>query len=116
MKTIRENIDAMKNMVSKMPKTVNEAMDFEGDVPMTYDEPVEAEPIVEPEPVAEPEPVQPATDNALRGKDLINDIRKKALCAMAEMADTPEDESYITLKKVWQICDKTPNEKPVPEA
>ena len=42
---------------------------------------------------------------------LIDDIRKKALRAMADLADTPEDENYIMLKKVWQMTDRKPEQQ-----
>jgi hypothetical protein len=41
--------------------------------------------------------MNPASEKA---KQLIDNIRKMSLRAMAELADTPEDENYIMLKKV----------------
>ena len=30
---------------------------------------------------------------------------------MAQLAETPEDERYQLLKKIWQICDKKPEQQ-----
>jgi uncharacterized protein affecting Mg2+/Co2+ transport len=30
---------------------------------------------------------------------------------MASLAETPEDERYQLLKKIWQICDKKPEQQ-----
>ena len=30
---------------------------------------------------------------------------------MADLADTPEDENYIMLKKVWQMTDRKPEQQ-----
>jgi hypothetical protein len=30
---------------------------------------------------------------------------------MAQLADNPDDERYQLLKKIWQICDKKPEQQ-----
>ena len=43
--------------------------------------------------------------------DIVDDIRKKSLKGMAQLADNPDDERYQLLKKIWQICDKKPEQQ-----
>ena len=103
-KTVKKNINEMRDLVKSMPKTINESLDFSGEGDM-YEE----EETPEEEPVGiEDEPDQAtASEHAAQ---LIDDIRKKALRAMADLADTPEDENYIMLKKVWQMTDRKPEQ------
>lgn len=103
-KTVKENIKEMKSMVKNMPKSINESLQFteneelDGyDDEMTDNEPIEDEP-----------DQASASEHAAQ---LIDDIRKKALRAMADLADTPEDENYIMLKKVWQMTDRKPEQQ-----
>ena len=104
-KTVKKNINEMRDLVKSMPKTINESLDFSGEGDM-YEE----EETPEEEPVGiEDEPDQvTASEHAAQ---LIDDIRKKALRAMADLADTPEDENYIMLKKVWQMTDRKPEQQ-----
>ena len=104
-KTVKKNINEMRDLVKSMPKSINESLDFSGEGDM-YEE----EETPEEEPVGiEDEPDQAtASEHAAQ---LIDDIRKKALRAMADLADTPEDENYIMLKKVWQMTDRKPEQQ-----
>jgi hypothetical protein len=101
----------MKNLVKNMPKTINEIISFEGDDAALegYDdeEMPEESPLDEPGTEEEPDQIT-ASEHAAQ---LIDDIRKKALRAMADLADTPEDENYIMLKKVWQMTDRKPEQQ-----
>lgn len=110
-KTVKKNIAEMKNLVKNMPKTINEIISFEGDDAALegYDneEMPEEGPLDEPEAEEEPDQIT-ASEHAAQ---LIDDIRKKALRAMADLADTPEDENYIMLKKVWQMTDRKPEQQ-----
>ena len=110
-KTVKKNIAEMKNLVKNMPKTINEIISFEGDDAALdgYDdeEMPEEGPLDEPEVEEEPDQIT-ASEHAAQ---LIDDIRKKALRAMADLADTPEDENYIMLKKVWQMTDRKPEQQ-----
>lgn len=111
-KTIKKNINEMKSLVENMPKTINEVLSFEGDDELgAYEEEVpEEEPIdAAPEETEEEEPSY--NDASAHAAQLIDDIRKKALRAMADLADTPEDENYIMLKKVWQMTDRKPEQQ-----
>ena len=104
-KTVKKNINEMRDLVKSMPKTINESLDFSGEGDM-YEE----EETPEEEPVGiEDEPDQAtASEHAAQ---LIEEKRKKALRAMADLADTPEDENYIMLKKVWQMTDRKPEQQ-----
>ena len=54
---------------------------------------------------------QPMQDRmTMPGKDIVDQIRKMALKAMAELADNTEDSYYLVLKKIWQMADKNPEE------
>ena len=132
MKTLKENLNEMRLIAKKMPKTVNEAIDFEdnmmGDYPPTDVSDVDAmaqqEPEMQPELGGEmgmEEPGEPKGaeigDEPIPGgmsgvsrkaAELIDNIRKESLRAMAELADTPEDENYLMLKKIWQMTDRKP--------
>lgn len=101
--SLKSNLGEIKNLSRKAPKSINEALNFEdntmGDINGHDD--IES---------MEPTPL-PEKDVKLRPEELINDIRKKSLRAMAELADTPEDPNYENLKRIWQLCDKAVNEK-----
>lgn len=110
-KTVKKNISEMKNLVKNMPKTINESISFGDNVDelSAYEdeEMPEEGPLDEPEVEDEPDQIT-ASEHAAQ---LIDDIRKKALRAMADLADTPEDENYIMLKKVWQMTDRKPEQQ-----
>lgn len=108
-KTVKKNITEMQNIIKKMPKTINEMIQFEGEDELDgyEDEEMPEETPVGPEVEEEPDRVT-ASEHAAQ---LIDDIRKKALRAMADLADTPEDENYIMLKKVWQMTDRKPEQQ-----
>ena len=111
--TLKENVSAIKKMSKKMPKTINEALNFnapcEGeDEDLLVDDDAEDMPVDNaPEMGNEEMPVNNASEKA---KKLIDDIRKMSLRAMAELADTPEDENYLMLKKVWAMTDRKPEQ------
>ena len=108
-KTMIENITKLS---SKMPKTLNEALNFNDAAPYEEEgidldngEGIQGEPEQE---IGIQQPmVNPASEKA---KKLIDDIRKMSLKAMAELADTPEDENYLMLKKVWSMTDRKPEQ------
>jgi hypothetical protein len=104
---IQENIKKLKNISSKLPKTINEAINFneDDDMDMMDDEPMEYEPMGD-EPMEEPQ-----ADNGMDVMAFVDDIRKKSLKGMAQLADNPDDERYQLLKKIWQICDKKPEQQ-----
>lgn len=106
----KNNINSIKKLTSRIPKSINEAINFnDNNIEMESDEMdmFDDEQIEEPmdEPISKPE------DSEMGADELINDIRKKALKAMANLADTPEDPNYEVLKKIFMMLDKAVSEK-----
>lgn len=153
-KNVIKNINEIRSIVSKMPRTINEAVfDEVGGYMNEADDIVDAEPkMVEPQmgmggddqmpaqqaqpeaPVEEPAPEAPqgvepdaapapaeempadmpeekGDTDALNVEQFVDDIRKKSLRGMAQLAENPDDERYQLLKKIWQICDKKPEQQ-----
>lgn len=101
---MEKTIKNITKLSSKMPKTLNEALNFNENEDFN-DVDIEDNEVTTPSDVNQME--EPVIDSASeKAKKLIDDIRKMALRAMAELADTPEDESYIMLKKVWSTVDR----------
>ena len=96
--SIKNDINDIKKISSMFPKTVNEALNFE------ETEEYGAEPEMEDDMEMEEEPQSSAMDVAA----FLDDIRKKALRGMAELADNPESPEYQQLKKVWSLVDRKP--------
>lgn len=110
--TLKENVSAIRKISKKMPKTINEALHFNDEPYEERDEDLMPSDEHE-EPMETPE-VEPETGNgnaSEKARKLIDDIRKMSLRAMAELADTPEDENYIMLKKVWSMTDRKPEQE-----
>lgn len=101
-KTVKKNITEMQNLVKNMPKSINEVLEFEGDDELEGygDEMPEEEPVEEPKGEGEMDVMA-----------FVDDIRKKSLKGMASLAENPDDERYQLLKKIWQICDKKPEQQ-----
>lgn len=104
--TINENINQLKRISSKMPKTINEAITFEDD----GEDVMNGGDISDDEMIDEPQTEEPQ-DNGMDVMAFVDDIRKKSLKGMAQLADNPDDERYQLLKKIWQICDKKPEQQ-----
>ena len=49
--------------------------------------------------------------NEEKARKLIDNIRKQALRAMADLADNPESPEYENLKRIWSLCDRAVSEK-----
>ena len=109
--TTNANLHEIRKITSKLPKTINEALNFEGAMgeeeneELLYDDSeMGMEHNLEEKPMKE-EPV---------GMDVaafLDDIRKKALKGMAELAEYPESPEYQQLKKVWSLVDKKPEQQ-----
>lgn len=107
-KTVKTNITEMQNIVKNMPKTINEILQFEGgDDELGYED--EEIPVEEPE--AEEIAEEPKEESGMDVMAFVDDIRKKSLKGMASLAENPDDERYQLLKKIWQICDKKPEQQ-----
>lgn len=86
-----------------MPKSINEALnfeDFEGDDEMMGDDEM-----------IDNHEEEKHEDTGMDVMAFVDDIRKKSLKGMAQLADNPDDERYQLLKKIWQICDKKPEQQ-----
>ena len=103
----KENINKLKNISSKMPKTINEAINFneDDDMDMMVDEPMNNDMDFNDE-----EPMLNKSED-MGAEALLSDIRKKAINGMAKLADTPEDPNYEMLKKIFLMLDKAVSEK-----
>ena len=101
---LKKNISALRNISSKMPKTINEAINFEefDDKPEMTDEPMDDSMEMHD---------KPHEESGMDVMAFVDDIRKKSLKGMAQLADNPDDERYQLLKKIWQICDKKPEQQ-----
>ena len=101
---LKENINEIKRLSSKYPKTINEALNFNQ---------LEHEPDEEgfEEMPEEPMDDEPKEEGGMDVMAFVDDIRKKSLKGMASLADNPDDERYQLLKKIWQICDKKPEQQ-----
>lgn len=99
--TLKENISALRKISSKMPKTINEALSYEGvDDDFMDDEPMERG--VEDEPVKQHdiESDEPNIDG------FIANMRKESLGIMKKLADDPDNAVYQFAKKIFQLADK----------
>lgn len=94
----------MKLFTNNMPKTITEAMNFEGapEEPGYDDAEIDAE--------MEPEHEEPKEEH-IDWMGFVDDIRKKSLMGMAKLADNPDDPGYDVFKRLWQICDKAYNDQ-----
>lgn len=106
---IQENISKLKNISSKMPKTINEAINFNEDDSIDYDM-MDDEPINNDMDFNDEEPMVNKSED-MGAEALLSDIRKKAINGMAKLADTPEDPNYEMLKKIFLMLDKAVSEK-----
>lgn len=110
-KNTSNNIKMIKNLSSKMPKTINEAINFNEemaydneDMEMMDDEPME-EPMDEPMEAPIEEPQEAGAEK------LLADIRKMSINGLAKLADNPDDPNYEMLKKIFLMLDKAVTEK-----
>ena len=106
-KNTSNNIKVIKNISSKMPKSINEAINFNE---MAYDDEemdmMDSEQMEEP--MEEPMPGQEDTGGA---EKLLADIRKMSINGLAKLADNPDDPNYEMLKKIFLMLDKAVTEK-----
>lgn len=106
--SIKGNLVMVKRLSKRVPKTINEALHFnEEDDMMPQDDTQD---------MRHNYSQYQRDDASMRSDDmspeeLINDIRKKALCAMAKLADTPDDTNYEILKRIWTFCDRAMSDK-----
>jgi len=101
--TLKENISALKKLSNRMPKSINEAINFnemEGDDELGG---------IEDEPMDEPidNPVEkPIEDDEPNIDGFIANMRKESLSIMKKLADDPDNAVYQFAKKIFQLADK----------
>lgn len=100
--SLKENIGHLRKISSKMPKTINEALNFQEDDDMEMmDEPMGGD--VEDSPVDSPKPVESDEPNI---DAFIANMRKESLCIMKHLYDDPDNAVYQFAKKIFQLADK----------
>ena len=100
--TMKTNIKQIRTISSRMPKTINEAINFNEDDDMDMmdmDMPEEG-----------PEEELPAEAHAAEDThnidNFISNMRKESLGIMKALADNPDDSVYQFAKKIFQLADK----------
>ena len=99
--TMKTNIKQIRTISSRMPKTINEAINFNEDDDMDMmdmDMPEEG-----PEESPAEAPVAEDTHNI---DNFISNMRKESLGIMKALADNPDDSVYQFAKKIFQLADK----------
>ena len=101
--SLKENIGHLRSISSKMPKSINEAINFneDDDMDMIDDEPMDD--IESEQPVNEPKPLE---DDGPSIENFIANMRKESLGIMKKLADDPDDAVYQFAKKIFQLADK----------
>ena len=103
---ISKNIPSLMETIHFSPEREREMYNEEDDE--DFDLPTNDTPEMEPKQNMAPEI---RTETPLQGKEVVDQIRKMALKAMAELADNTEDSYYSVLKKIWQMADKNPEDE-----
>jgi hypothetical protein len=116
-KSLKKNIMEIKKISKYVPSLMEtihfspereremyEDEDEDFDTEINMDEPKMA-------PSAPMKPKMPQEEAPLEGKEVVDQIRKMALKAMANLADNTEDSYYSVLKKIWQMADKNPEDE-----
>ena len=101
--TITENIGQLKRISSRIPKTINEAINFNEDYDdeMMGDEPMGDE--MGDEQMPQEKPMEAEEPNIDR---FIANMRKESLGIMKKLADDPDNAVYQFAKKIFQLADK----------
>lgn len=107
----KQNIKEIKKVSNMIPKTINEAINFNE---IDNDE-IDDEFSIDDGQMESSEEILPVENgknaslpnDGLDVDNFINDTRKKALQIMAKLADEPESRTYDIAKRIWQICDKS---------
>lgn len=105
--TVKSNLNEIRMISKRMPKTIKEALNFEEDE--EYGDEMEQMP--EEEPMRQTPKEKGGESVKMDVEEFIDDIRKQSLQGMAQLADDPNSDQYIILKKVWQIVDKAAETK-----
>ena len=106
-KNTSNNIKMIKNLSSKMPKTINEAINFNDD--MAYEN--DGMDMMDDEPMEKPMEAPIEEPQEAGAEKLLADIRKMSINGLAKLADNPDDPNYEMLKKIFLMLDKAVTEK-----
>ena len=98
--TMKTNIKQIRTISSRMPKTINEAINFNEDDDMDMMDIPEEGPEEE---LPDESPVAKDTHNI---DNFISNMRKESLGIMKALADNPDDSVYQFAKKIFQLADK----------
>ena len=98
--TMKTNIKQIRTISSRMPKTINEAINFNEDDDMDMMDMPEEGPEEE---LPDESPVAKDTHNI---DNFISNMRKESLGIMKALADNPDDSVYQFAKKIFQLADK----------
>ena len=115
-KILNKNIVSINRISSRIPKNINEAINFESaedDDLMMHDDfgqddeldNTPGTPVNEPQPAATDAPV-PTGESEVNVEEFIASVRKSSLKIMAKLADNPDDAVYQFAKKIFQLADK----------
>ena len=108
-KTFKADIKKINKMSKNIPSLM-ESIHFSPEREMEMCEDDEMEMYDEEPSMPIEEPTMGDRNMEMPGKDVVDQIRKMALKAMAELADNTENSYYLVLKKIWQMADKNPEE------
>ena len=100
--TMKTNIKQIRTISSRMPKTINEAINFNEDDDMDMmdmDMPEEG-------PEEDLPAEAPAAEDTHNIDNFISNMRKESLGIMKALADNPDDSVYQFAKKIFQLADK----------
>lgn len=98
--SLKENIKHLQTISSRIPKTINEAINFQEDDDMEMnDEPMDD--LGSEEPMAAKE-----IDDEPNIEGFIANMRKESLGIMKKLADDPDNAVYQFAKKIFQLADK----------
>ena len=100
--TMKTNIKQIRTISSRMPKTINEAINFNEDDDMDMmdmDMPEEG-------PEEESPAEAPVAEDTHNIDNFISNMRKESLGIMKALADNPDDSVYQFAKKIFQLADK----------
>ena len=101
---ISRNIPSLMETIHISPEREREMYDEEDEFDMD-------EPEIQPETPKMGIKHEASQEMPMQGKEVVDQIRKMALKAMAELADNTEDSYYSVLKKIWQMADKNPEDE-----
>lgn len=95
--SLNENLKRLTTFAKKMPKTINESLEFENNDNIMDNDMDNFNHV---------EHKTEQSSNSFNVEEFVDNIRKQALRGMAMLAEQPESADYQILKRIWQICDK----------